>query len=139
MTTAGPGHRVARKVTIGRVEAFAAPRRVIEVDGIGIGIFRLGDRFTAYLNVCPHLGGPVCQGRLMPRTLESTGPDCRALGLAFSSSDTHIVCPWHGYEFDVATGAHPADPALRLRAIPIEVVDGELVIVLPSLAASPAS
>ena len=33
--------------------------------GSEIGVFRLGDEFFAYENKCPHLEGPVCQGKIL--------------------------------------------------------------------------
>ena len=42
-------------------------RKVIEVDGVEIGVFHVDRTFYAWRNDCPHQGGPVCQGRLMKR------------------------------------------------------------------------
>jgi nitrite reductase/ring-hydroxylating ferredoxin subunit len=39
----------------------------------------------------------------------------KSLGLRFGSTP-QIVCPWHGFEFDVATGRHPGDARYRLNA-----------------------
>ena len=44
------------------------------------------------------------------------------------SDELHIVCPWHGYEYDVRTGEHPADPRARLRPIEVEERDGEILV-----------
>jgi nitrite reductase/ring-hydroxylating ferredoxin subunit len=51
----------------------------------------------------------------------------RSLG-DFFGDRTHIVCPWHGYEFDLRTGEHPADPSIRLRPYPVHERDGEIVV-----------
>ena len=40
----------------------------------------------------------------------------------------HIVCPWHGYEFDLATGCHPGDPAMRLTPVPVAVRNGHIYV-----------
>ena len=77
------------------------------------------------------MGGPVCQGKIIARVQELVAEDKTSLGLSFSKDQTNIACPWHGYEFDIATGQHQGNPRLRLRPVPIEVVDGELVITLP--------
>ena len=95
-----------------------------------IAVFKLGGEFFAYLNHCPHMGGPACQGKLMPRTLEATAPDGRSLGLAFSPTDRHIVCPWHGYEFDVLTGHHPMNATMRLTPVPVWIADSEVWVTL---------
>ncbi len=39
-----------------------------------------------------------------------------------------VVCPVHGYRFDVRTGACRADPALRARVVPVVARDGAFVV-----------
>lgn len=121
-----------REVAVGRASAFPDPgRQVIVLDGEEIGVFCVNGRFTAFENVCPHLGGPVCQGKIIPRVEEAVAEDKTSLGLAFSNDQVNVACPWHGYEFDVQTGRHQGNPHLRLRAVKIEVVDGDLVVTVP--------
>ncbi len=103
-------------------------RRVIEVHGVEIGVFRLGDTVVAYRNRCPHQGGPVCQGRLMPKVEEPLAADGSALGLRFSEDVVHLVCPWHGYEFVLSSGEHPGAPDLRLRRYRTELRDGQVYV-----------
>lgn len=121
-----------KEVAIGKAAAFADPgRKVVEVDGSAVGVFRLNGRFTAFENVCPHMGGPVCQGKINPRVEEQVAADKTSLGLSFSKGQTNVACPWHGYEFDISTGQHQGDPRLRLRPVKVAVVDGDVVITLP--------
>ena len=122
-----------REIAIGKVAAFPDPgRKVVEVDGIAVGVFRHSGAFTAYENVCPHMGGPVCQGKIIARVEERVREDKTSLGLSFSRTQSNIVCPWHGYEFDIATGRHQGNPRLRLRPVAIKVIDDDLVVTLPS-------
>ena len=104
--------------------------RVVAVGALEVGIFRLGDRLVAYENRCPHSGGPVCQGRLFNRVEEIIMPDQTSRGLRFAR-DMHVVCPWHGYEFGLETGRHPGDPRVRLRPIPVRVVNDAIYIDTP--------
>jgi nitrite reductase/ring-hydroxylating ferredoxin subunit len=121
-----------KEVVIGKAAAFPDPgRKVIEVDGAEIGVFCRNGHFTAYENVCPHMGGPVCQGKIIARVEERIADDKTSLGLSFSKDQTNVACPWHGYEFDIATGQHQGNPRMRLRPVKIEVVDGELVLSVP--------
>src|SRR5262245_15818846 len=107
-----------RDFVIGPATAFADPgRKVIEVDGVEVGIFCLNGKFAAYETVCRHMGGPVCQGKVIPRVQELVADDKTSLGFSFSKTQTNIVCPWHGYEFDIATGQHQGNPRMRLRAL----------------------
>jgi nitrite reductase (NADH) small subunit len=50
--------------------------------------------------------------------------------MAFSETQTHIVCPWHGYEFDLKTGEHPGSAKHRLRKANLKIQDGEIYVVL---------
>ena len=102
-------------------------RVVVDVDGVEIGIFRLDGRLYAWENRCVHAGGPVCQGTLMNRVTERLDAERRSLGDDFAD-ELHIVCPWHGYEYDVRTGEHPADSRLRLRSIDVEERGGEILV-----------
>ena len=100
-------------------------RLVLDLSGTAlpgqtIGIFRVRGRLFAYQNQCPHQGGPVCQGTLLPRVTETaTGPQ-------FDPNDPHIVCPWHGFEFSIETGQHAASTSYTLTAIPVEEEGGQI-------------
>ena len=121
-----------KEVVIGKAAAFPDPgRKVVEIDGTEIGVFCRNGQFTAFENVCPHMGGPVCQGKIIARVQELIADDKTSLGLSFSKDQTNIACPWHGYEFDIATGQHQGNPRMRLRPVKIEIVDGELVVAVP--------
>jgi nitrite reductase/ring-hydroxylating ferredoxin subunit len=121
-----------QSIVIGKATAFPNPgRKVVEVEGVSVGVFCRDGKFTAFENVCPHMGGPVCQGKIIARVEELIGADKTSLGFAFSKDQTHVACPWHGYEFDISTGRHQGNPRLRLRPVTIEVVDGDLLITLP--------
>jgi nitrite reductase/ring-hydroxylating ferredoxin subunit len=106
-------------------------RKVIDAGGIEIGIFRLGDELFAYENRCPHLEGPVCQGKILPLTLEAVAQDGTSTGRVFSKQQINVICPWHGYEFDIRTGTHPTDKRARLRRFPIRITDGKIFVSVP--------
>src|SRR3954453_11486025 len=102
-------------------------RVVVDVDGTEVGIFRLDGRLYAWENRCAHVGGPGGQGGMMNRVVERLDDERRSLGDDFSDT-MHIVCPWHGYEYDVRTGRHPSDPSARLRRIEVEERGGEILV-----------
>lgn len=119
------------EVEIGTLDEFAdGDCRVLSVGTLEVGIIRLGRKLVAYKNQCPHYGGPVCQGRLFHQTEEMLGPDKTSRGLRFAGTQ-NIVCPWHGYEFDVATGRHPGDPSVRLQPIEVTVRDARVYLRVP--------
>ncbi len=103
-------------------------RRVVEGGEYEIGVFRLGDEYFAWESNCPHQGGPVCQGRIMNRVTEVLDEGKRSLGYRFVEEDVHIVCPWHGFEFNIRTGKHPGDPQARLRGFEVTVRDGGIYV-----------
>jgi 3-phenylpropionate/trans-cinnamate dioxygenase ferredoxin subunit len=80
-------------------------RKVVEVAGRSIGVFNVDGRFYALRNRCPHQGGPLCEGFLIG-ALSSTGPG----EYEHRPGDVHVRCPWHGWEFDLRTGASWFDP-----------------------------
>lgn len=104
--------------------------RVYRVGELEVGIFRQDGKLYAWENRCPHAGGPVCQGKIFRRVEEMLGADRKSLGLRFGPTP-QIVCPWHGFEFDVATGRHPGDPKVRLRPVPVEVREGRIYVRAP--------
>jgi nitrite reductase/ring-hydroxylating ferredoxin subunit len=92
--------------------------------------YRPGE-FFAYLNHCPHMGGPACQGRMIAKVEEIVADDRTSKGMTFSKTKMHIVCPWHGFEFDIRTGAHPGNPRAKLRRVKVTVSGGDVIVTAP--------
>ena len=42
-----------------------------------------------------------------------------------------VVCPWHGFDFDVSTGACDVAPDLSVTVYPVRVTDSEVLVELP--------
>lgn len=122
-----------RDVNIGAASEFGDPdRKLLGFDRFEVAVFKVGGEFYAYLNHCPHMGGPACQGKIIARVEEDLAEDCTSRGMTFSKTKLHVVCPWHGFEFDIRTGVHPGNPKARLRKIQVRVIDGNVVITVPS-------
>jgi nitrite reductase (NADH) small subunit len=116
------------EVAVGRLAELAdGDYRVFAVDTFEVGVFRVGDKVVAYKNDCPHAGGPVCQGKIFHQIEEMLTPDMKSAGLRHSKR-RNVVCPWHGYEFDIETGAHPGDPSVRLTPVKVAVRGGEIFV-----------
>ena len=105
-------------------------RKVIVAGADEIGVFKVDGEFYAWRNQCPHQGGPVCQGRLMKRVEERLDDDKRSLGIHFAADAMNIICPWHGYEFDVRTGRHAGLDSVRLAAVKLKQRDGAIYVLL---------
>ena len=118
-------------VYVGREEEFEdRGRKVIAQGDLEIGIFFVDGEFFAYENKCVHQGGPICQGRILNRVVELLCEDKTSQCLTWSDEDVHIVCPWHGYEFNIKTGVHPGYKNARLRKFDVKVLDGEVHVII---------
>jgi len=119
------------RIHAGAVEDYAdGDRRLVEHDGRTIGVFRVDGEFRAYANECLHQGGPVCEGRFFPRMTAVVAADGRLVGEMHDESQPHLVCPWHGWEYDLRTGEFRGDRRRKLRTYRVDVEDGQ-VHVLP--------
>jgi nitrite reductase/ring-hydroxylating ferredoxin subunit len=88
------------RVVVGKVSDFEnGDRKIVDVNGKSIGVFRIDDRFYALRNRCPHQFGPLCVGELAPRAVSDGPGDVR-----MDPGPPLLACPWHGWEYDIATG-----------------------------------
>ncbi len=89
--------------------------RGFELAGRSIFLVRRGPLLAAYVNSCPHTGGPLdwVEGRFLDVERE------------------RILCATHGALFRLEDGHCLAGPCAgeRLAAVPIEVVDGEVRLI----------
>ena len=102
---------------------------VVEADGRSIGLFLVGDEVHAILNVCPHQGGPVGSGGLFP-AIRAVVEDRRLREFEDPESPV-VVCPWHGWEFDVRSGVCLADAKRRVQRYPVVLRNGDVIVTLP--------
>ena len=105
-------------------------RLVVDIGDRTIGIFRVGGKLHAYENSCPHMGGPVCQGLIIPAVREVLNDKQVSTGYRFDESEMRIVCPWHGYEFSIETGSHPGKESIRLKRVQVDEEGGEVYVTL---------
>lgn len=112
------------KVVIARLDEFpAGDRRIVTVGNRSIGVFRVGDRFHALRNRCPHQGGPLCVGHVFRRAVSDQPGEVRYLDEA-----PMIACPWHGWEYDMETGQSYVGPGeSRVKAYEVSVERGSAV------------
>ena len=62
--------------------------RCVRIGDVAVGIFRVGEEAFAIENACPHAGYPLSEGGVE--------------GYA-------VVCPAHGFDYDLRTGFPPGD------------------------------
>jgi nitrite reductase/ring-hydroxylating ferredoxin subunit len=102
--------------------------RIVQLGQLEVAVIRQDGKYYAYRNLCPHQGGPVCEGVRMPRVIDVINPDGTFKGQSFDQDDIHIVCPWHGYEFHLATGENVCDKRLRLKKYEVVERGGEVFV-----------
>lgn len=84
--------------------------RAVAVPGATVALFNVDGNYYAIDNACPHRGGPLGEGDL----------------------DGRIVrCPWHGWRWDVTTGASANNPAVGVACFPVSLVEGQVFVELP--------
>jgi nitrite reductase/ring-hydroxylating ferredoxin subunit len=81
--------------------------RVVEARGRTLGVFNVDGRYVAIDNACPHRGGPLGEGDL---------------------DGTLVTCPWHGWRWDVTTGANANNPAVKVACFPVTIDGGAIYI-----------
>ena len=80
--------------------------KLVTVKGREIGLFNVKGEFYALANRCPHAGGALCDGEIAG--LRS--PRGRATTVVRQGE--FLRCPWHGWEFEIATGQSYCDPRI---------------------------
>ena len=85
----------------------AGTGKAVEVGGKMIAVFNCDGTFYAVDNVCKHRGGPLGEGSL---------------------AGTTVTCPWHGWQYDVTSGACQMDPSIAVQQFDVKVEGDDLLI-----------
>ncbi len=80
--------------------------RLVEAEGHLIAVLNDGGRFWALDSTCTHRGGPLSDGGV---------------------GDGRVTCPWHGAQFDLATGQAVFPPARQSVTAYRVVVDADRI------------
>jgi nitrite reductase/ring-hydroxylating ferredoxin subunit len=102
-----------RRVRAARLDDVPAGRPLrVDVGGAAVLVVRAGDAVYACGAVCAHQGGPLEDGKL---------------------SGARLACPWHGWMYDVRTGAcvFPGRGA-RVPTFPTVVEAGDVWVEMPT-------
>lgn len=97
-----------KRVRVGRVEDLSEGHgQEVIVEGRKLALFKVKGGFYAVSNLCLHRGGPLSEGEL---------------------DAYRVTCPWHGWKYDVRTGAFDIIPTLKVKSYRVEEKDGEVFI-----------
>lgn len=93
---------------VGDAKEFAeGTGRTLRLEGRRIAVFRHADEIYALDAVCPHTGGDLGLGRVK---------NCR------------VICPDHGWTFDLKTGCMPGSMEIGVQTFPVKI-EGDQVFV----------
>ena len=81
--------------------------KTVEAGGKQIALFNAGGKFFAIDNACKHRGGPLGEGEL---------------------DGTSVICPWHGWEYDITTGANLDDATVKLGCYAVKVEGSDILV-----------
>src|SRR5215470_14180327 len=74
--------------------------KIIKQGTLSIGVTRLRDgTIKAVRNRCPHKGAAICKG-----IVGGTWPPSSPGELDYDREGEILICPWHGFEYDLKTG-----------------------------------
>ena len=92
-------------------------RRFITVERRAIGVLNVEGQLYALRNSCPHQGAPLCEGLIKGTTLPG-----KPFEVVYGRENEIIKCPWHGWEFEIATGRSVFNPhKVRVRSYDVTV------------------
>jgi nitrite reductase (NADH) small subunit len=98
--------------------------RVVTVQGRRIGVLSVAGEFFAVRNQCPHKGAPLCEGTVGGTFLPSQPND-----YVYGMENRVLRCPWHGWEFDLATGNSLFQPNdVKVRVYRVTVENGDVLL-----------
>ena len=88
-------------------------------------VVRSDRRFFALRDICPHQGAPLSAGKL-----DGTALPCRpGEEISYGRMGEILTCPWHGWQFDLASGRALIEPdRFRVRIYPVHVAGGRVVV-----------
>jgi len=81
--------------------------RVIEIGGRSIALCNADGVFYAVDNTCLHRGGPIGEGFL---------------------DGKQVTCPWHGWQYDLATGQCATNPNARLDCFETKIEGDDILV-----------
>lgn len=100
-------------------------RRLVEVDGVEIGMIRVEGKLHAFRNSCPHQGVPMLYGSVVGTMLPSNPQE-----YVYGCHNEIIRCPLHGWEFNLKTGKSMFSPSVSIKLYQVGEEAGEIVLYL---------
>jgi nitrite reductase (NADH) small subunit len=90
-----------------RADIPAGTGKTVDLAGKKIALFNVGGKFYAIDNECKHRKGPLGEGTL---------------------DGAVVTCPWHGWEYDVTTGANLDDANVKVGCYGVKLEGDDILI-----------
>jgi nitrite reductase/ring-hydroxylating ferredoxin subunit/DMSO/TMAO reductase YedYZ heme-binding membrane subunit len=81
--------------------------KIIVLSGERVAVFRYDGKVSAISNVCQHQNGPLGEGWIL---------------------DGFVTCPWHGFQYDPATGASPPPFTEKVPTFNVRITEGQIFV-----------
>lgn len=101
-------------------------RVIVDIEGVEIAVFRIDGEYHALSNYCIHQGGPLCEGDLSGRNTV----DRETWEWRYSHEEKNVLCPWHGWMFDVTTGQSIDTDRYAIPTYDVEIENEEVFVVV---------
>lgn len=83
----------------------------VEVNSKEVALFNVDGAFYAIDDTCSHRGGPLSEG---------------------SVEDKVVTCPWHGWQYDLASGECLTNPSVCQTKYDVKVEGDDVILTVPS-------
>jgi nitrite reductase (NADH) small subunit len=103
--------------------------RILQIGDLEIGLALWRGNVYAIRNICPHMSAPVCEGYLISM---SRGSIEHLGAIELDDSQPLVVCPWHGWEWQVSDGASITGTTPRVKTYATQIVEGKVWVELPA-------
>lgn len=115
-----------KRYEVAPLDALSEPgdRAFVDADGVEVAVFNVDGEFHAMANYCVHQGGPLCEGEL--RGQFGIGED--GWEWTFDETERTVVCPWHGWKFDIPTGVNVNDEQYVTPTYDVEIEEETVYI-----------
>lgn len=81
--------------------------KVVSVGGKDLALYNVEGTFYCTDNTCVHRGGPLGEGFVQ---------------------GSRVVCPWHGWQYEIATGACVTNPSAKVACYQVKVEGDDVLI-----------
>lgn len=113
-----PKYEVAE---VGEIEVGSC--KIVTVKGRSIGVYYDGKGYHAIRNICPHEQAELCRGTFTGTTLPSKPHE-----YSYGMDGEILVCPWHGWEFNINDGKCLGDPKYRVKVYEVTVENKRIMV-----------